>query len=66
MSIQIRGQRKASCRQRIPGSSCAWKETVDIGILITTRNDDRKITHQNNEWTTQGNMELSSDEHLPK
>ena len=30
-------------RQRIPESSCARKKTVDIGILVTSRNDDRKI-----------------------
>ena len=27
----------------IPGSSCARKEAVDIDMLITSRNDDRKI-----------------------
>ena len=36
-------QRKAFYRQRIPESSCARKETVDIGILVTSRNGDRKI-----------------------
>ena len=41
--IQIIGQRKAFYRQRIPESSCARKETVDIGILVTSRNGDRKI-----------------------
>ena len=35
------GQRKAFYKQRIPESSCARKETVDIGILITSRNGDR-------------------------
>ena len=40
---KIIGQRKAFCRQRVPESSCARKETVDIDILITSRNDDRKI-----------------------
>ena len=39
----IIGQRKASHRERIPESSCARKETVDIDILVTCRNGDRKI-----------------------
>ena len=34
------GQRKAFYRQRIPKSSCAKKETVDIDILVASRNDD--------------------------
>ena len=43
-AIYIIGQRKAFCGQRIPESSCAWKETVDIEILITSRRKDhRKI-----------------------
>ena len=29
--------------QRIPESSCVRKETVDIDILVTFRNGDRKI-----------------------
>ena len=37
------GQRKAFCRQRIPESSCAKKEIVDIDILVTSRNGHRKI-----------------------
>ena len=37
------GQRKAFYRQRIPESSCARKETVDIDILVTSRNGPRKI-----------------------
>ena len=40
-AIQIIGQRKAFYRQRIPKSSCAKKETVDIDILVTSRNGDR-------------------------
>ena len=39
----IKGQRKTFYRQRIPESSCARKETVDIDILVTSRNGDRKI-----------------------
>ena len=42
-ATKIIGQRKAFYRQRIPGSSCARKETVDIDILVIYRNGDRKI-----------------------
>ena len=42
-ATKIIGQRKAFCRQRIPESSCARKETVDIDILVKYRNGDRKI-----------------------
>ena len=35
------GQRKAFYSQRIPESSCARKETVDIDILVTSRNGER-------------------------
>ena len=41
--IKIISQRKAFYRQRIPESSCARKETVDIDILVTSPNGDRKI-----------------------
>ena len=39
------GQRKAFYRQEILAvqSSCERKETVDIDILVTSRNGDRKI-----------------------
>ena len=40
---KIIGQRKTFYRQRIPESSYARKETVDIDILVTSMNDDRKI-----------------------
>ena len=40
---KIIGQRKAFYRQRIPESSCARKEIVDIDILVTSRNGARKI-----------------------
>ena len=40
---KIIGQRKTFYRQRISESSCARKETVDIDILVTSRNGDRKI-----------------------
>ena len=37
------GQRKAFHRQRIPESSYARKETVDIEIPVTSRNGYKKI-----------------------
>ena len=40
---KIIGQRKAFYWQIFPGLSCARKETVDIDILVTFRNGDRKI-----------------------
>ena len=43
LSNKIIDQRKAFYRQRIPESSCARKETVDIDILVTSRNSDKKI-----------------------
>ena len=42
-TTKIIGQRKAFYRQRIPQPSYARKETVDINILVTSRNDDKKI-----------------------
>ena len=41
-ATKIIGQRKAFYRQRIPESSCAKKETVDIDILVTSRNGEKK------------------------
>ena len=41
-ATKIIDQRKAFYRQGIPDSSCAGKEIVDIGILLTSRNGDRK------------------------
>ena len=41
-ATKIIGQRKAFYRQRIPEPSCARKETVDIDIIVTSRNGDRK------------------------
>ena len=34
------GQRKGFYRKRIPESSCMRKETVDVDILVTSRNGD--------------------------
>ena len=42
-ATKIIGQNKAFYRQRIPGPSCASKETVDIDILSTSRNGHRRI-----------------------
>ena len=42
-TIYIIGQTKAFYRQRIPEFSCARKETIDIEIIVTSRNGDRKI-----------------------
>ena len=42
-ATKVIGQTKAFCRQRIPEPSCARQETVDIDILVTFRNGDRKI-----------------------
>ena len=42
-ATKITGQRKAFYGQRIPEFSCARKDTVDIDILVTSRNGDRKF-----------------------
>ena len=46
-TTKIIGQRKAFYGQIIPKSSCARKETVDIDILVTSMNGDRKIMQYN-------------------
>ena len=43
-ATKIIGQGKAFYRQTIPEFSCAKKETVDIDILVTSRNGDGKTT----------------------
>ena len=43
MPAKIIGQRKAFYRQRIPESSFVRKETVDIDILVTSRNGDKNV-----------------------
>ena len=43
---KIIGQRKTFYRQRIPESSGARKETVDIDILATSRNGDRETNFE--------------------
>ena len=42
-AAMIIGQRKAFYRQRIPEFNPARKETVDIDVLVTSRNGNRKI-----------------------
>ena len=42
-TTKIIGQRKAFYRPRIPQSSSARKETVDIDIFVMSRSGDRKI-----------------------
>ena len=42
-ATKIIGQSKAFYRLRIPESSCARKETVDLDILVTSKNGDREI-----------------------
>ena len=41
-ATKIVDQKKAFCRQGIPESSCARKDTFDIDILVTYRTGDRK------------------------
>ena len=42
-ATKIIGQRKSFYRQRIPESSCVRNKTVDIDILLTSRNDHKII-----------------------
>ena len=42
-ATEIIVQRKTFYRQKILEPSCARKETVNIDILVTSRNGDRKI-----------------------
>ena len=42
-AIQIVGQRKSFDRQRNPEFSNTRKEIVNIDILVTSRNGDRKV-----------------------
>ena len=71
-ATKVIGQRKAFYTQRIPGLSCARKKTVDIDILVTSRNGDRKImqsiriTSRPPLTIRSGTSSASSDENLPK
>ena len=42
-TTDIISERNSFYRKRISESSCARKEIVDIDILVTSRNDDRKL-----------------------
>ena len=42
IAIWTIGQKKAFYRQRTAESNCTRKEAVDIDILVTSTNDDRK------------------------
>ena len=42
-TTEIISQRKAFYRQRIPESSCTRKGTVEIDILVTSKNGYREI-----------------------
>ena len=61
-AMKIMGQKKAFYRQRIPESSCGWKETVDIDILVTSSNGDKKnhAIYQNSKWTFLKNKEVET------
>ena len=70
-ATKIIGQRKAFYRQRIPEPSCARKETVDIDILLTSRNGDRKIIKSiritsRPSSSGSGTSWASSEKHLPE
>ena len=69
-ATKIVSQRKAFYRQIIPESSCARKESVDIDILVTSSNDDRKImqsiriTSRPSREKGNGTSSASSEEYL--
>ena len=46
-ATKIIAQRKPFYRQRIPEFTRARKETVDIDIIVTSRNGDRKLMQSN-------------------
>ena len=72
-ATKVIGQRKAfyRYRKRIPEPSCVRKETVDIDILVISRNGDQKIM-QSIRITSRPPLKIrkwnqfSQDEHLPK
>ena len=71
-ATQIIGQWKVFHRRRIPESRCAKEKTVDIGILVTSRNGDTKtmqpfrITSRPPTRKGSGTSWASSEKHLPK
>ena len=70
--FRLWNQKKTFYRQRIPESSCVMKETVDIDILVTSRNGDRKIkqciriTSRPPREKRSGTFWVSPEEHLSK
>ena len=40
-AIKVIGQRKPFYWQRIPGSSCVSKETIDVDIIVASKNGNR-------------------------
>ena len=56
-AIKIIGWREAFYRQRIPGSSCVRKETVDIDIPVASRNGDTKIMQSMRITSTPASLE---------
>ena len=64
-ATKIIGQKKAFYGQKILESSCVRKETVDIDILVTSWNVDRKIM-KSIRITSRPTSRASSKEHLSK
>ena len=71
-TTKIIGKTKAFYRKRIPESSCAMKETVDIDILVAFRNGDKKsckLSEYRVDLSREkgsGTSWASSEEHLSK
>ena len=65
-AIKIIDQRKTFYWQKIPESSWARKEIVEIDILVTSRNCDRKnhAIYQNNEYTSLQKKEVKPVEQV--
>ena len=67
-ATKIIGQRKAFYGQRIPESSCARKETVDIDILVTSTNGDRltsRTTSRISTWNQLSQFRWRSTKVIP-
>ena len=65
---QVKRKRKAFYRQIIPEASSVRKGTVDLGILVTSRNGDRKIMRsiRNRGYIMQRAHHLSLDPFSPR
>ena len=74
-ATKIIGERKAFYRQRIPESSCPKKETVDIDILVTSRNGGKKAMQsiritsrpptRKRKWNQLSQFRLTSNKVIP-